>query len=477
MNKLLKHICLAACILLVGSACNKYLDVKPETKVAMEDAFATEGGYMTQLNGVYLSMTSFNMYGGMLSMAIPDVLAQRYFQGSTYAYRDLATYSYTEKGAKESLKTVWSGLYTQIANLNLILDNIDRQQKIFSGDNYHLIKGEALALRTFLHFDVLRLYGPIYSSIDSNAVSVPYYSYHSLAARPYLPANQLMDSLQADISKSLVLLANDPVMKYGAIGDTSHTFTSFRKSRFNYYAAKTLQARMMLYRRDKAGALAAAKEVIAVQPSMFTFTDTKDASVKADPSLLGDCVFQLQNIKLPDSYNLLFSYAQQPGTLLAPRLDILNSIYSESSDVRIKSSVWNAPPDGSGSGKCLFKYAPIYYVDEQLNVMVPMLRASECYLIAAEAAPDKPTGMQYLSTLRLARNTQAVLPTANLATELTREYRREFYGEGQLFYYYKRLNTASIPDQTVTTTNATIKMGRAQYVVPIPDEEKVVHQP
>ncbi|HEY9261934.1 RagB/SusD family nutrient uptake outer membrane protein [Chitinophaga sp.] len=477
MNKILKQICLAALIIGGASACNKYLDVKPETRLPLTDAFSSEAGYMNQLNGVYLSMTTFDMYGGKMNMLIPEILAQRYFQGSNYDYRDLALYNYTESNTKGLMKGVWSDLYRQIANINLILDNIDTQKQLFSGYNYNLIKGEALALRTFLHFDALRLFGPVYGSNDSANMSIPYYSYQSLMARPYLKANDLMDSLQSDINKSLVLLAKDPVITYGPGGDTSHLFTSSRKTRFNYYAAKTLQARMLLYRRDKAGALAAAQEVIAIQPLRFPFTGTTDANVKADPSLLGDCVFQLENIKLPLVYNELFSYALQPASILAPRLDILNGIYTETSDVRIKTAIWSAPPDGSSSGKCFFKYVPIYWGDSQLNIMMPILRAAECYLIAAEAAPDKATGIQYLSTLRIARNTQAVLPSANLTTELTREYRREFYGEGQLFYYYKRMNTASIPDQTTTTTSATVKMSRTQYVVPLPDEEKIVHQP
>ncbi len=51
--------------------------------------------------------------------------------------------------------------YKIVADVNSILQKIDQQKALFTGDNYRLIKGEALALRAFAHFDVLRMFGPM----------------------------------------------------------------------------------------------------------------------------------------------------------------------------------------------------------------------------------------------------------------------------------------------------------------------------
>ena len=49
------------------------------------------------------------------------------------------------------------------------------------------------------------------------------------------------------------------------------------------------------------------------------------------------------------------------------------------------------------------------------------------------------------------------------------EYRKEFFGEGQLFFYYKRLNRSSIPSATNST--GTVSISSTDYVLPIPDGE------
>ena len=51
---------------------------------------------------------------------------------------------------------------------------------------------------------------------------------------------------------------------------------------------------------------------------------------------------------------------------------------------------------------------------------------------------------------------------------LENEYIRELYGEGQLFYLYKRLNTDVI---TSASTSKNPKASDKIFVVPMPDSE------
>jgi hypothetical protein len=71
--------------------------------------------------------------------------------------------------------------------------------------------------------------------------------------------------------------------------------------------------------------------------------------------------------------------------------------------------------------------------------------------------------------VRNARQLTSLSTTANFATELTREYQKEFFGEGQLFFYYKRLGTATIDNGSATT--GTITMTKDMYVLPLPESE------
>ncbi len=474
MKKAIIYFSLLAGTLLSMSSCKKYLDVRPEDKILKEEAFSKESGFMTQLNGVYLSMSSYEMYGGKMHMVIPDVLGQLYNTNGSSPYNNMSRYTYTDEKTKVYFADYWTNAYSGIANLNLILDNIDKAKNVFTNNNYNLVKGEALALRTFLHFDLMRLFGPIYASSDSATMSIPYYSYRSPMARPYVKGNDLMDSLQRDINLAVTLLASDPVLKYGPGGDSSANFTSYRKYRLNYYAVKALQARMYLYRLDKVNALAAAQEVLNAPAAYFPFNTT--GSLPTDPALTKDCLFLLENYKLEDSYNKLFATSLFEMNILMPRGDALTSLFNQNADVRISPFRWNLPSDGSRTDKVFYKYSPVLNFQGNTNVRIPIIRAAECYLIAAEAAPDRPTQLQYLNKLKAARGADLIVSTNDFTGEITKEYRREFYGEGQMFFYYKRINAATIQDG-IAAPGTMIAMGKTKYVVPLPDAERQIHLP
>ena len=65
-----------------------------------------------------------------------------------------------------------------------------------------------------------------------------------------------------------------------------------------------------------------------------------------------------------------------------------------------------------------------------------------------------------------ARNVEAPpLSQEQLTTEIMREYRREFFGEGQMFYTYKRLGEKNMLWKTDR------EVGEQDYIVPLPSTE------
>ena len=77
-----------------------------------------------------------------------------------------------------------------------------------------------------------------------------------------------------------------------------------------------------------------------------------------------------------------------------------------------------------------------------------MIRVSEMYYIAAECEPNPAQALKYLETVRQHRglSDMPLDASADLQSEIANEYRKEFLGEGQLWYYFKRTNSASIPN-------------------------------
>lgn len=98
------------------------------------------------------------------------------------------------------------------------------------------------------------------------------------------------------------------------------------------------------------------------------------------------------------------------------------------------------------------------------------MKLPEMYYIAAEnyINTNLSKAIDYLNTVRTARGIIQNIPAAATDTqvkdELTKEYRKEYISEGQLFYYYKRLGFATIPGYSVAATDNI-------YMLPYPQAE------
>ncbi len=80
--------------------CNKYLHIRPQSEVKEEDLLSNQQGYKDVLTGSYTILTSTSLYGGRLSIVLPDVLAQRYAIATTSEYYRLSLYDYNDAQVK-----------------------------------------------------------------------------------------------------------------------------------------------------------------------------------------------------------------------------------------------------------------------------------------------------------------------------------------------------------------------------------------
>ena len=72
-------------------------------------------------------------------------------------------------------------------------------------------------MRALLHFDLFRLFGPVYEG-NENQTSIPYYSEFSLNVAPSLQAAEFMTNVITDLENALVELKDDPVIANGVSG-------------------------------------------------------------------------------------------------------------------------------------------------------------------------------------------------------------------------------------------------------------------
>lgn len=479
MKKII-YTMIIACTTLFAS-CDSWLEVKPYDQIAEGELQKSEEGYQKMLNGIYIDLNSDALYGQTLSVEMIEVMGGAYTIGADNSvwgnYKDLSSYQYNTEYWRNRLDQTWNKAYALILNCNKILETIDGNKNLFTDGSYYIIKGEALALRAMLHFDMLRLFGPVYSK-DSDKKAIPYYTKQTNSPEPILTAQEVMEKITTDYEDALNYLANDPVKTEGTMmsstEDGSSNFLRYRALRLNYYAVEALMARAYLYMGNKTEAFKYATDVIkTADQNIFPFVD-KNLVIgsPADPDRIfsSEVLFALTNTSRGTIHKNFFDPSRLPNYVF--RMDdsmMSNLVYGGAAttggyqdDYRYRAC-WMA----TGSNRYFYKYSDMVANGSIQNTMIPMVRLGEMFLIAAESqSGDLKAGVQYVNALR--RN-RGVANLTTLTPDLLKyEYIRELYGEGQLFFLYKRLNSDII---TSATSSKNPKASDLIFVVPLPDTE------
>ena len=195
---------------LTFTSCESWLDVTPKVNVEEEDLFKNEQGFKEALTGIYIKMSETPLYGREMTYGFIDQLAQRYnnSQNASADYYEETWYTYPSVRTQNYYETFWKESYNLIANINNLLSNIEKNGQVIYSEGYRdIIEGEALGLRSFLYFDLLRMFGPIYKDNPSSP-AIPYRTvFDREQARP-VPANQMIDHIIEDLHQAEMLLEN-----------------------------------------------------------------------------------------------------------------------------------------------------------------------------------------------------------------------------------------------------------------------------
>ena len=306
MKKLINKSIILSLILAL-TACNDWLNVSPKTDMKAEDLFSTEAGFRDALIGVYALMATNNLYGKNLSYAYLDVLAQYYTspRGNTSAgyehnFKNAAAYNYSETGEESRILSIWSSHFSAIANINQALLFIDKNRDVFtSEDIHHIYKGEFLALRALLHFNVLRLFAPspmMDNQNGLNALAIPYVEQYTNIAQPQLTVKEVLAKIVKDL-----LAAKDLMREREIFNESDASSPMYKRSqRMNYYAVTALLARVHLYGNEKKSALTEVKEIIGEvdgeNPTSYTLATS--GATATNPMFQSELIFTLDVQKL-----------------------------------------------------------------------------------------------------------------------------------------------------------------------------------
>lgn len=462
-----RHILTTLLILGLMTGCSDWLDVTPQSEMDQEDLFARASGFEDALIGVYLNASDQNLYGKKLSYYDIELLAQQFKPNNEDLYQQaLSAYDFNYTGVEALSESLFLNMYNAIANCNALIEHLESTTLSFVHNRKETIFGEALALRAWMHFDLMRLFHPNYS-IDSDFKGIPYMTQLSYEPPVYNSSIEVREFVLEDLNKALGLLnQSDPI---GNIEEDPDLFGSNRKLRMNIYAVKALLARVYLYIGDYESAYQYSHEVI--ESGLFSFIEEEDIIPNNDYLFQQELIFQLHHSQLSvevESYfsasasnklycrNLSERYAND-----AVRRIWFNNIEAEDALFVRYNQLSNEEETSEGTTA---KYSGL-----------PILKLSEMVLIAAEGAAqvNLNEGITILNEIRSARGlpvleTEGISWTIEMVMEYIRdEYEREFFGEGQLFYFYKRINAKEIE----LPNGGNEEMNEQKYILPFPNSE------
>lgn len=466
MNKM-KYIFSCLCVLLLATtSCDDYLDITPDGQVKRDEQLATAEGIEDAMYGVYSQLRSQALYGQELSFSTLEILSQTLWCNGASGITAMGRFDYTHSTVQSLFEAVWTQMYKNISNVNSVINSsLIADATEFP---YTIYRGEAFGLRAFMHFDLMRLFAEQYT-VNPLADGIPYATEFSLNTPEFETLEKNYEHVIRDLEEAERMLADEE--EYEGVSN----YMLDRQIHFNIHAVRALMARVYLTMGNKKKAAEYALKVI----------DAGKYILKEKTEVVGDLAGILSQketlfgIYYAEFYNNVNAKLQQTTSYysLDLRTDFMELYNKDASglDFRI-SAYFSEAGVGSEVKYRLCKFTDVY---EQNNITRPsnlipginIIRIPEMYYIVAEALleEDYDKALECYNEVRKHRGLDALEEDRVLTQELINDERyKEYIGEGQTFFNYKRLNMPIVSYDGRTTYEA----GSGIYVVPVPDIEK-----
>lgn len=460
---------MAVGITIAATSCEGFLDITPDGQVKRDEMLATNEGVEDALYGVYAKLRNTTLYGQEMYFSSLEIMSQTLYCYGNTGVTALGQYDYNNTTVKNVFAMIWNDMYNNISNVNSVLN-----APLVDGANAYpanIYKGEALALRAMMHFDLMRLFAE-QITVNPNAKGIPYATEFSLKTPDFETLAENYNHVLADLQEAERLLADE-----GEYENTT-SFMADRQIHLNLHAVRALMARVFLTKGDKEKALEYAEKVIA-QSGRQLKTKTEVINDVAGVLSKKECLF---GVYFSGFYTLVSAKLQQTISYssLDLRGDFMEMYENGVSGLDFRTTAYFTSVDLGGTAKYrLSKFTDIYDLQNNASARpadliqgINMIRLPEMYYIAAECLLDKdyPKALGYFNEVVTNRGLDALSGEGEetLTQEVINTERyKEMIGEGQTFFNMKRQNL-SIPSYD---NSVTYRPEDGIYVVPIPDSE------
>ena len=472
--KTLKYILLTIVCGISFTSCDDFLNITPNGQINGEEMLSTPEGIEDALYGTYAQLRNQTLYGQELHFSTIEILAQNFTCKGNKTIEALGNYEYTNTDVKGVFDGIWTNMYKNISNVNSILaaDLVSSATKY----PYTIYKGEALGLRAFMHFELMRLYAA-QITVNPTAEGIPYATEFSLNTPDFESLAKNYEHILADLKEAEKLLANEDIYEGTSL------FMTDRQTHCNLYAVQALMARIYLTQGDKGKAAEYAKKVIENSPYKLN----KKTDILGDVAGILSKKETLFGIYYAEFYNNVYNKLQATTSYYAlnPRGNI-ESIYEKKAEgLDFRTAAYFTSIDLGGTPTLRLSKLTDRYELQGISASRPkdlirginLIRMPEMYYIMAEANlehnADSATWYfdQVLASRGLTPLAERTTPETLTQELINLERFKEYFGEGQTFYNLKRQNLPINSWDENQAKEIEIPASNKIYVVPIPDSE------
>lgn len=428
-------------LLLVGGC----LDIKLEDQYSDPDAIKTTDNARELLASAYNSLPRYQME---LSIMADDFVPTEH----TGKYAEIQNlYNWEAKAMEELSDNVWNGYYMTIAIVNALLPRMETIEPDDDADALEKdrIRSEAKALKAMCYFDLLRLYGPVYS--DANL------SKEGIILKDRLELDFLPRSSVQDCVEEIERLLSEAASVANEREEVFYLSTP---------AVKALQAELALYKGDYKATVSYGLSLLEGAESRWTQAEYE--SLWAD-NASADRLFA------PYIFNSFYRdlcFDKEDGDYF-----VLNpSITYDAGDVR-KDWASYAITMGGKQVSTLGKYNRMYYDNVEVRYINTLRYSGVCFTVAEAYARDGEDALARQTVNRLlnaygAEPLDDSLEGDALVEAILSQKHKEFAGEGVRLFDLKR-HGGQLKKYTNygAAVSATIRPDDYRWLLPIPQSE------
>jgi hypothetical protein len=450
------------------SSCKKLLEIKDTDSIAGELALKTITNNEQSVIGAYAILRPEMAI--LLNSTFSDEVKKGEFYNAETTHE--WQYSSTDIGIRDNFTAITPN-YQIIDRVNRVLQALPNATAANATDEAKrsTLKGEALFLRAYAHFELFRYYCGNYTA---DGLAMPYMEVPSLQTYERITLAPYFAKINADLQEAKGLIVNN-------LND---------KNRANRLAVVALQARIALYTKNWADAITLSTEYITALPLA---TKEQFPGIWKD-SLTTEVAFKLaRTVAVGGRVGGLYrgqasvvSGVTKLGTITWAPSDVLWASYNQADDIRFKAYLIDEPllaaESPARASRIIKKYTGTAYTTNNENLAdIKVFRTGEMVLIRAEAKAegnDLAGATADINLLRQARinnytNAADFASKDAAITAILQERMKELPFEGHRFWDLKRKEKAveRTGNDIPSSKGATLPANNFRFVLPIPNSE------